>query len=192
MKRLIYNKGYYSKGIYYSKINGKQTKVYDVWKSMLRRCYCKKSLKRDCKYEGCFICEEWLNFQVFAQWFHNNYIEGYSLDKDILIKGNKVYSPETCCFIPITINSIIGSCTIRKHTYLTGIRKTKNGKYQAKIGNLRKTTPLGTFDTREEANKIYIKMKEKQISQIAELFKDKIDKNVYNKLKNYKLTNIEL
>lgn len=57
-------------------------------------------------YEGCTVCDEWLYFSNFKKWFDENYIEGFQLDKDIIIRGNKVYSPQTCCFVPKEINII--------------------------------------------------------------------------------------
>lgn len=79
--------------------NGKDTKVYSVWHSMLTRCYSKAYQKKQPTYIGCIVCEEWHNFQTFGDWFVDNYIDGYHLDKDIVFEGNKVYSPETCVFV---------------------------------------------------------------------------------------------
>ena len=81
------------------KINGKHTKVYSVWHDMLGRCYNKKYQEKKPTYIGCTVCEEWHNFQNFAKWYEENYYEvnneEMALDKDILIKGNKIYSPQT-------------------------------------------------------------------------------------------------
>ena len=80
--------------------NGKHTKCYEVWLSMLRRCYDHKYQEKHSTYKDCTVCKEWHDFQVFAQWFYEHYYEleneRMTLDKDILCKGNKVYSPETC------------------------------------------------------------------------------------------------
>ena len=57
-------------------------------------------------YIGCTVCIEWNNFQNFAGWFNENYIEGYDLDKDIKVNGNKVYSPVTCLIVTPKENTI--------------------------------------------------------------------------------------
>lgn len=77
---------------------------------MLTRCYNHKSLKKNPSYIGCSVCDEWLTYSNFKRWYEdpiNGYREGYHLDKDILVKGNKVYSPETCCFVPHSINCLL-------------------------------------------------------------------------------------
>jgi len=75
---------------------------YEKWSAMLNRCYGKLYQKEKPTYRGCTVCEEWHNFQNFALWYEENYpndgIE-YQLDKDIKIKGNKVYSPDSCAFV---------------------------------------------------------------------------------------------
>lgn len=87
------------------KSNGKTGK-YNTWKCMLERCYNPKSSKTNPTYIECSVCKEWLNFQVFADWFDENYIDGCHIDKDIKIKGNKVYSPEACMFVSQAENTI--------------------------------------------------------------------------------------
>ena len=90
--------------------NGETIKSYSVWTSMLKRCYSDKCQKKQPTYKGCCVCEEWLNYSNFKKWFNDNYyeIEGeqMNLDKDILVKGNKIYSPETCVFVPKKINTL--------------------------------------------------------------------------------------
>ncbi len=76
-------------------------RAYSRWNSMIHRCYSGKNSA----YSGCTVCKDWLNFQCFAEWFEENYIEEYHLDKDIKVKGNKTYSPETCMFVTQEVNS---------------------------------------------------------------------------------------
>lgn len=95
--------GFIGYGKHRCSINRKKTKAYQTWCSMFVRCYHEPSLKRSPTYRGCSVDPRWHNFQVFGDWFDENYIEGFVLDKDTKIEGNRVYSPDTCMFIdPIT------------------------------------------------------------------------------------------
>jgi hypothetical protein len=82
------------------------TRRYKAWNSMIARCYSEKHRDRYRQYNDCTVCEEWHNFQNFAKWYDKNYIQGYELDKDIKIDGNRIYSPETCMFVSKTRNII--------------------------------------------------------------------------------------
>ena len=97
--------GFLGKGSNKPSKNGKTTKKYEVWSHMLKRCYCEKTQKKQPTYIGCAVDVSWHDFQVFSEWFDNNYIDGYHLDKDAKIKGNKIYSPEACVFISQTENN---------------------------------------------------------------------------------------
>jgi hypothetical protein len=79
------------------------------WHRMVRRCYDDKFHESNTTYFDCEVCEEWLIFSNFASWFKEHYVEGWQLDKDILVDGNRIYSPRTCCFVPQEINSIFTS-----------------------------------------------------------------------------------
>lgn len=72
---------------------------------MLNRCYNEKCQEKHPSYIECTVCDEWHNFQVFAKWHEENYINGFHLDKDIRIKGNKTYSPSACSFVSQSDNS---------------------------------------------------------------------------------------
>ena len=114
--KTVFNTGYLGVGDFKPK-----GKIYETWRSMLRRCYCKKILEKNPTYKDVVVCEEWHNFQVFGKWYDDNwktYMVGWELDKDILEKGNKTYSPETCCFVPRVINSL----------YKTNSKKEKDCK----------------------------------------------------------------
>lgn len=89
------------------RVNGKSLKFYNTWSHMLNRCYSDKCQAKRPTYVGCFVCDEWLILSNFREWFNANYRTGMELDKDILIQGNKVYSPEACRFVPGYINSLM-------------------------------------------------------------------------------------
>jgi hypothetical protein len=96
--------GYIGLGTYASfDKDGKALQCAVTWKSMLERCYCPKYQKKTPTYVGCTVAQEWHNYQVFAKWFYENYPkdneEIYQLDKDFKVKGNKLYSPDTCTFL---------------------------------------------------------------------------------------------
>ena len=139
--------------------NGKQTKVYAVWRSMLRRCYSEKSLSKHPTYRGCSVCDEWLSLSAFEEWFNANYRTGMELDKDILIPSNKVYSPEACRFVPGYINSLLcDSGAIRGELPLGVSARTPNATigrvnttYKAQCNNRHGRMLHKTFKTVAEA-----------------------------------------
>ena len=95
IKPVLYGIGYIGYGPY--KTANKRR--YNCWKSMFARCYSEDYLSNKPSYRGCTVSEEWHNFQNFAKWYEDNYIEGYQIDKDIKIEGNKIYSPDACMFV---------------------------------------------------------------------------------------------
>jgi len=90
-------------------VNNKVIRKYHAWSGMFGRCYDEAFLKKNPNYLGCSVCEEWHDYQNFGDWYDKNYIEGYSLDKDHKVEGNKVYSPSTCSFIPQGLNAAIAN-----------------------------------------------------------------------------------
>lgn len=113
MKPSVFNIGCFGIGEYKSKKNNKITREYDIWRQMLIRCYSEKNQEKHPAYIGIAVCEEWHNFQNFAEWFNENHpnIDGirFDLDKDLLQQGveNKIYSPDTCVFLPSRINKFM-------------------------------------------------------------------------------------
>lgn len=109
-ERTVYGVGYVGQGEYTTVKNGKHSKTYKVWTSMLQRCYSEKTLELNNTYLGCSVSDDWCNFQIFAKWFDENYYEikgeRVELDKDILFSGNKIYSSNTCLFVPQRINKL--------------------------------------------------------------------------------------
>ena len=94
--------------------NGKQKQkliwschFYEKWKSMLERCYSERFKIKFPTYKDCTVCEEWLTFSNFKSWMEEQDWQGKELDKDLLVVGNKIYSPQTCCFLTKMINTFI-------------------------------------------------------------------------------------
>ena len=116
---------------YPSKVNGVLTKEYKLWTSMLARCYSDNSKKRRPTYEGCEVSDKFKSYEYFYEWCNKQVgfgVEGFELDKDLLIKGNKVYSEDTCVFIPTEINSLLVKRENMRGKYLIGVcwSKTAN------------------------------------------------------------------
>lgn len=99
MRPAVYGVGFIGDGSHRSRVNGKSSDMYNVWVSMLQRCYSEKCQKINPTYVGVTVCDEWHNFQNFAEWYSLNYVIDCHIDKDIKTKGNKVYSPEGCMFV---------------------------------------------------------------------------------------------
>lgn len=156
------------------------------WHSMLRRCYAKSSLKRQPTYMGCSVCEDWLLFSNFKRWWDEHQVAGWCLDKDILIKGNREYSPTACCFVPNEIN-VMMIRKKKKDGLPQGITRTKSGKFQARVRVNEKDTIIGVFPTLEEAFQAYKVAKEAWIKEVADKWKDKLDKKVYDALYQYEV-----
>jgi len=166
-----------------------KTNAYVVWCDMLRRCYSEKYHKKKPTYKGCSVCEEWLLFSNFKRWFDENHIDGYVLDKDILFKNNKVYSPDTCCFVPKCINSLLTNRKMHRGLEPIGVSKTYNGVFLAKISINGKQKTIARCKNREEAFAAYKQAREKHIQEVAVEYysQGKITERVYNALINYRV-----
>lgn len=98
----VFGVGFLGDGKFKSEDCGKKQSAYTAWYNMLLRCYSPNKPIRYKTYDCCEVCSEWHNFQVFAEWYCDNYPEDgleYELDKDLLSTDIKVYSPSTCSFI---------------------------------------------------------------------------------------------
>lgn len=195
-ERRIYDIGYLGEGKYKTKENSKNTRVYTTWHSMLERCYSEKFHKKYSTYIDCKASKEFHNFQNFGEWDNDNYyqIEGerMELDKDILVKHNKIYSPETCIYVPKTINTLFVKCNKSRGNYLIGTCLF-NSKYVANCSLINPETGkskikyLGYYTTQQEAFNVYKQFKEKNIKEVADYYKDKIPTKLYNALYNYEV-----
>jgi len=169
----ICNVGFIGEGKYNST---NSRKIYKTWSSMIERVY-GKNLPT---YKDVTVCEEWHNFQNFAKWFEENYnyetMKDWYLDKDLLSEKTKIYSSDTCCFLPPAINSLIGFI----HSDLT-IKELKN-RYYIRVmvdGNRRS---FGGFSTKEEAFERYLTERKLQASIILDKYKQYLSKVILKKL----------
>lgn len=145
---------------------------YQRWRGVLERCYSEKLKKKHPTYVDCAICEEWLLFSNFKAWMQEQDWEGKQLDKDLLVKGNKMYSPETCLFIPQSINKFMTDRVLRRGLYPLGVT-IEGGFFKARCSNLGQgETYLGLFNTPEAAHIAYLKHKEKLSLELAEMQSD--------------------
>ena len=165
------------------------TKEYVVWKSMLVRCYDKKYQEKNQKYIGCEVSPLFKRLDLFKLWYFKqvgNDKEGWHLDKDILIKGNKVYSEDACCFVPREINFLFRSKRCDNKGFPTGV-SVVGFKYVARYGDGQNRF-IGKFDSITEAFNAYKQIKESHIKEVANKWKEQIDTRVYNALMNYEVS----
>lgn len=161
----------------------KQERIYQIWSCLFDRCY-RNPEKYPAYCDRCEICDEWQNYQTFADWYEENQYkcEGrLHLDKDILCPSNTIYSPETCLLVPQRINMLFANKP-NNRGLPNGIHKEKNG-YSAKYAH----KELGTYKTIEEAYSVYAREKEKTIKRVADEYRDVIPEKVYQALYRYKV-----
>ena len=176
--------------------DGKLEREYRLWRSMLARCYSENTQKKQPTYVGCYVSKDFLYYPHFKEWCKTqigfNFLDDkgnqFELDKDILIKGNKAYSPETCCFVPKEINISLTSCEKARGAHLIGVCYNKRAKkYVAMSGKSEGLRYLSYFDSEVEAFYSYKQTKELYIKSLAEKWKDQIDIRVYEVLMKWKV-----
>lgn len=192
-ERRTYGVGYLGEGKY--KIhdkNGKITKCYNTWHDMLKRCYDTKYKEKHLTYSDCEVYNESLCYQNFGDWFIDNYyeIEGQKmhLDKDILYKGNKIYSPENCIFVPHNINVLFTKRDKMRGEYPIGVNYHKaSKKFQAYCIYKGKRKVLGYYDNIKDAFNSYKQFKEQYIKEVADEYKGEIPQRLYNAMYRYEV-----
>ena len=190
----VYNIGYIAEGKYNKK---DYPHIYNKWRNMLMRCYEPYCINKELTYIDCIVCKDWHNFQNFSSWWEKNMYECNNecmdLDKDILVKGNKIYSPETCVIVPRRINLLFTKSDKTRGKYPIGVHWHKaNNKFMTKCNvldkkNNNKRIHLGYYDTAEEAFAIYKQFKENYIKQVADEYKDLIPIKLYEALYKYEV-----
>lgn len=178
-------------------INGKATKEYNAWRHMLQRCFYKKIKEKNQAYKDVTCCDEWLLFENFYEWLHcqenfHKWLNGdkWAIDKDILVKRNKIYSPNTCCLVPMNVNSLFIKGNTSKGKFPVGVQASgKKFIAQCKNPFTGKTIKLGTYNSLFEAFRAYKLYKENIIKQIAkiEFENGNITNKTYDAMINYEV-----
>lgn len=183
----------YNKRRQHNSSRTRNPKAYTKWNNMLVRCFNAKYHEKQPTYASCTICDEWLDFNNFVEWFEdpkNGYRDGYQLDKDLLGGNSKHYSPETCCFVPQTVNAMLTrGAKIRGKVKSIGVT-LKGNKYIARCNfGHKEAKAVGIFDNEQEAFEAYRKAKKSYMEQLANnLYANgEITDRVYNGLLNYEI-----
>jgi hypothetical protein len=154
----------------YGILNNKKTRCpyYSAWVDMLTRCYSASFHKRSPTYIGCTVVSFWLTFSNFKLWMETQDWKNKQLDKDILVIGNKVYSPETCIFVQPELNGLLSIRANSRGEYKQGVWWDSSlNKFRACISLSGKTKQLGCFNTEEAASNTYRAFKYNHIAEIA-------------------------
>ena len=164
---------------------------YVFWTSMLQRCYdLSYKLKRP-TYIGCTSSNNFKYYPYFKDWCNKQVgfgNKGWCLDKDILVKGNKLYSEDTCCFVPREINSLFALSGNTRGLNPIGVQfNLEEGNYSARVSRDGKHCHIGTYETKEDAFLWYKEAKESHIKSVAKRWFGKIDQNVFNALMTYEV-----
>ena len=176
--------------------NGKMLDSYNCWIGMLKRCYSAKYQEKHPSYKGCYVCNEWLYYHNFKKWYDENYyeIDGKTsqLDKDILVKNNKIYSPNTCVFVPQFINTLFTKKQNDRGAFPVGVYYHKaSKKYVAQLSVFKdgKSTLkfLGYYNTPNDAFEVYKQAKEEYIKEVADGYKDIIPVKLYEAIYDYEV-----
>lgn len=167
--------GFIGEGHY--KTSKEDAVCYQTWSDMIKRCYAPKNKQIEHDYKDVEVCDAWHNYQVFAEWFYKHHIEGFRLDKDLQDLTKRYYSPETCTFLPIELNSFFTGGLKRGIYYSTSkgkwIAQCQNGEFCASSGKKRQTY-LGAYISEEEALKVYKDFKRSKLESLLEEYSDYI------------------
>lgn len=166
--------------------NGKVAKSYQHWIKIFYRSYSPDHHDKFPTYVGCSVDDRWHTLSNFIEWFDARYVQGWEVDKDVLVPENKVYSPDTCLIIPAHLNTIMSCCRVG-NVHPVGIHYRKDrGKWVAQLGRKPKTIHLGSFDNMQDAIDSHIAAKLSYVSEIlSEYNLDSISPYVYNTIKHF-------
>lgn len=175
---------------------GRDCPFYNTWSEMIRRGYSEKEKSRHESYRDVSVCKEWLRFSRFKAWMEKQAWEGNDLDKDILVKGCSVYSPETCVFVPSYINTLLVTSKSIRGNWPLGVSlmkdqltKGRSKVFRASIKNKRSTVTqknLGHFTTAAEAHRTWQLAKcEIMYERLEEYLIDQsFNQDVFNAIRN--------
>lgn len=142
---------------------------YKTWVAMLERAYSPKCHAKRPTYIGVTVCEEWRSFMAFRAWMMEQDWENKHLDKDIIVPGNKVYSPDTCAFVTREVNNLLTDHAARRGDWPIGVSwHRQRNKFQSRINENKKERSLGLFHSPHEAHLAWRKEKVRIVREAAE------------------------
>lgn len=174
--------------------NGKQFWQYQLWSNMLSRCFNARCKKAHPTYKDVTCCDEWLSFANFLAWCnkevgYSGKLTGFALDKDLIVEGNKTYSPETCSFVPRAVNNLLTSRGSVRGKYPVGVSfDTHNGAFNVQVNHCGVRQNLGSYKTPEEGFAVYKVAKEAQIKAVANQYRGVIKPAVFDLLMCWEVT----
>lgn len=181
---------------YLTKVGRKHTREYTVWSKMLERCYHENSILENPSYVDCSVSDNFKDFTYFHEWCNeqigfNTYDDknkSFEIDKDLLVKGNKLYSENTCIFLPKDVNVALTKSDRTRGDNVIGVNFHKaSNKFQARFRKGNKSIYLGIYNTETEAFNAYKQAKESYLKHLAEKWKTQIDPRAYEALMNYEV-----
>lgn len=173
-----------------TQINGKLRKDYNVWSNMLARCYCSCQQEIAPTYKGCSVSDNFKNYSYFQAWYNSQQgcDQDWFLDKDILVRGNKIYSEEVCVLVPREINNLFTKRQNHRGKYPIGVTVDKRGgNFFAQLNIGKERRKFGYSPTPEQAFQAYKEAKEAYIKEVANKWRGQIDERVYEALMNYEV-----
>ena len=191
MTNLVYGVGI-NCGTYPARENIKTMKLeYVLWLNMLRRCFSEKRLEEFPTYKSCTVSENFKHYSYFYDWCQSQIgfsSDGWHLDKDLLIKGNKLYSEDSCLFLPPKVNTLILNCKAHRGKLPVGVCLEKSsGKFTSDCQYEGRRKKIGRYSTPQAAFEAYKIFKEAYIKQVAEQYKSQIDPRAYKALLEYEV-----
>lgn len=166
-----------------------KSKLYTSWNGMLQRVYNSQTPTAKRNYDHCEVLPIWHHIEGYADWFKTQKVEDkWQLDKDLLVKGNTVYGPDTCLFLPREINTFLTDRSNYRGPYPVGVTYHERlDKYQATCNVNAKSQYLGVYQSAEEAFYVYKTVKEKYAKDLAEKWKGVVDYRAYEALLKYEV-----
>lgn len=186
----VYGKGITTTGLYLPTIKRVHTKEYSAWKRMLQRCYSEKYHETHPTYKECEVCDEWLSFQAFAEWYDintKNITKPFHLDKDLKVANNKIYSPDTCMIIPQKVNQFLNDKKGSRGKFMIGVSFCKTYqkfRSQCMDSYSGKHTNIGLFDSEILAHEAWRDFKSMVAGNLAS---EQRDDKIKNCLLSYKI-----
>jgi len=172
-------------------VGGKKIREYQLWKGMLERCFSEKYKQKRPTYDGITCSKDWLSMTKFIEdvsQVRGYGLIGWALDKDIIQKGNKLYSKDTCCFVPAEVNNLLTKSDSSRGEWPVGVCfDNYAGKFKARLAINGKLKHLGLFTTPEEAFQAYKTAKEAQIKVVAQKWQHLLDERVFQALLAYEV-----